>query len=103
AVGEQTFDDAVERAGAQADGAAGELLDRLHDGVAVDLAVGERDEHVEHRRGERQQRSRVAFRHMSSDDMALDDIVSRKVYRAPRYASRVTDDLEARVATRLAE
>jgi len=35
--------------------------------------------------------------------MALDDIVSRKVYRAPRYASRVTDDLEARVATRLAE
>src|SRR5687768_344552 len=52
---EEAFDDAVERAGAQPDGPAGETLDLLHDRVAVRVAVGQRDEDVEHRGRERKQ------------------------------------------------
>src|SRR5437899_197404 len=69
-VGEQPLDDPVERAGAQPDGAARELLDLFQHRVAVGLAVGERDQHVEHRRGEWQQSFRLALRHMASHDMA---------------------------------
>src|SRR5262245_3001499 len=53
--GEQTFDDAVERACTQPDGAVGQTLDFFHDRVAVRLAVGQRDEDVEHRRRQRQE------------------------------------------------
>src|SRR5207253_10800255 len=60
ALAQQPLDDPVERAGAQADGAARQLGDLLHDRVAVGLAVGERHQDVEHRRRQRQERVRVA-------------------------------------------
>ena len=44
---EQPLDRRIERAGAEADGAAGPLVHVLHDRVAVPLAVGEGHEDVE--------------------------------------------------------
>jgi hypothetical protein len=44
---EEAFDGAVERAGAEPNLAAGAFGDFLHDGIAVAVAVGERDENVE--------------------------------------------------------
>ena len=52
AVGEHALDRAVERARAHAHGAVGELLDPLHERVAVLLTVAERQQQVEHRRGQ---------------------------------------------------
>src|SRR5437870_1157441 len=78
-VGEQPLDDPVERAGAETDAAARELLDFFHDRVAVRFAVGKRDEHVEHRRGQRQQIVGVAPDHMAYDDMSRHDTLSSVV------------------------
>src|SRR5262245_53683193 len=100
AVAQQALDDAVERAGAEPDGAAGELLDVLEDRVAVRLAVGQRDHDVEHRGREREQRFGIALDHMASGVMALDDIVSRKVER--RIIVALTPQEES-VAARLRE
>ena len=76
AFGQKALDDAVERSGAQPDRSGGEVFDLLHDGVPMCIAVGERDEHVEHRRreGEGGPRDRVSYdarryvvaRHMST-------------------------------------
>src|SRR6185295_10241559 len=60
---QQTLDDPVERARTETDGAARELLDVLENLVAVRVAVGERDQHIEHRRRQRQQVVRIAFGH----------------------------------------
>ena len=53
--------------------------DALDDGVAVLLAVGERDEHVEHRRGERQVLCGVAGRWVMVNCVASHYIVSRRI------------------------
>ena len=47
---------AVERSGAQLDFAVGAGCDILHDGVAVTVAIGERDQDMEDGRRQRQQR-----------------------------------------------
>ena len=54
AVLEQPLDDAVQRAGAQPDRTVRPLLDFLDDGVAVLFTVGERQQDMEQRRGQRQ-------------------------------------------------
>ena len=53
---EHPADGTVERAGAQPDLAVGPGGDVLHDGVAVTIAIRERDQDVEDARRERQQR-----------------------------------------------
>src|SRR5262249_37309388 len=57
---EQPLDDAVERSGAEPDDAIGQLPDLVHDGVAVRLAVRKRDQHMEERRCQRQERLRIS-------------------------------------------
>jgi hypothetical protein len=66
AIGEQAFDDAVERAGAERDTAIGSRRDVFDDGVAVPRLVGESDEDVKHGRRQRQEGVWVAVgRHAS--------------------------------------
>src|SRR5687768_537097 len=48
---QETFDEAVERAGAEANLAAGSIFDVFHDQVAVLGAVSQRQQHVEGGRG----------------------------------------------------
>ena len=58
----EALDQAVERSGAQGDLAFGPPLDFLDDRVAMLLAVGQREQDLEHRRGEREERVRVEAR-----------------------------------------
>ena len=51
---EKPLDDAVERAGAQLNFVVGAARDFLADDVAMFFAIGERQQHVKHRRGQRQ-------------------------------------------------
>ena len=91
ALGEQALDDAVERASAQHDRAGGPLLDLLEDRVAMLLAVGQRQQHVEERRGQRQQLGRIAVGHG-----ATRYVVSRRsVKTSGRAASPVSCDSTA--------
>src|SRR5690242_12043070 len=55
-IGQHALERAIERAGAHLHLILAVLFDLLHDLVAVLLAGGEREQDVEHRRGERDQR-----------------------------------------------
>ena len=55
------------------------MLDLFHDRVAVGVAIGERDQHVEHRRRQGEQITRVAS-HMTRDDTSCRVILSTAVF-----------------------
>ena len=65
------LDRSVQRARPHARGALGEALDLLHDGVAVSILIGERQQDVRDRRGQGQEVSRTrSSGHISVTDIA---------------------------------
>src|SRR5688500_13346491 len=100
---QEALDQAVERPGAQANVAAGTLLDFFENQVTVLGASGQRQQHVEGRRRQRQVGGRLEYdgRHMALDDMSSRDIVDEGWCKSVWWC-RAVDYRPARAARALA-
>src|SRR4030095_4808571 len=74
----------VQRAGAQLHLALGPGGDVLHDRVAVAIAIGERDQDVEHGRGQREQRCGVRVVHAANYTTIKYSVVQYNLARTSR-------------------